>query len=109
MKMEVRGRIGLAARDFDEKITVYPNVTTGVAVGATLIGGPIAGGIALLAQEVFNKPFNALSRFSYHVTGSWDNPQVKAGDKQELPAQPAQPAVETPPAPAPPAAAEDAG
>jgi uncharacterized protein (TIGR02099 family) len=115
MKMQMNGRIGLAARDYDEKNTVYPNVTTGVTVGATLIGGPIAGGIALLAQEIFNKPFNTLSRFSYHVTGGWDNPQVKGGDNKELtkelpraapPASDAAPAPE----PEPPAApAADAG
>ncbi|MDR3415056.1 MAG: DUF3971 domain-containing protein [Nevskia sp.] len=89
MKMQMTGRIGLAARDYDEKITVQPNVTTGVTVGATLLGGPIAGGIALIAQEVFNKPFSALSQFSYRVTGSWDNPQVKAGDKRQAAATPA--------------------
>jgi uncharacterized protein YhdP len=111
LKMQMSGRIGLAARDYDEKITVYPNVTTGVAVGATLIGGPIAGGVALLAQEVFGKPFNALSKFSYHVTGNWDNPQIKAGEKQELPKPAAGTAPPAAPAPAPvqPAASPDAG
>lgn len=89
MKMEVRGRIGLAARDYDQKVTVYPDVSTSVAVGATLLGGPIAGGVALLAQEIFNKPFNQLGRFSYHVTGSWDNPQVKGEGNEESPAAPA--------------------
>lgn len=91
MKLTLNGRIGLSARDYDQKVTVYPNVTTGVAVGATLIGGPIAGGIALLAQEVFNKPFNTLSQFSYHVTGSWDNPQVKGGSAGKDSSQPAPP------------------
>ncbi len=106
MKMQMSGRIGLAARDYDQKITIYPNVTTGVTVGATLLGGPIAGGIALLAQEVFNKPFNALSQFSYRVTGSWDNPQVKVGEVKEAPktAAPPPPAPEPAPTPAPDAA-----
>lgn len=109
LKMEMSGRIGLAARDYDEKIVVYPNVTTGVTVGATLIGGPIAGGIALLAQEAFGKPFNALSKFSYHLMGSWDNPQVKAVDKQDLPAPAEAPPADAAPGPAaPPATAPPA-
>jgi uncharacterized protein YhdP len=86
MRMEMRGRIGLAAHDYDQRVTVYPDVSTSVAVGATLIGGPIAGGVAILAQEIFNKPFNQLGRFSYHVTGSWDNPQVNAENKEDAPA-----------------------
>ncbi|MBL6749975.1 MAG: TIGR02099 family protein [Nevskia sp.] len=88
MRMEVRGRIGLAARDYDQRVTVYPDVSTSVAVGATLIGGPIAGGVALLAQEIFNKPFNQIGRFSYHVSGTWDNPQVNAEGKEDAPAAP---------------------
>jgi uncharacterized protein YhdP len=60
-------------------------VSTAVTVGATLLGGPIGGGVALLAQEIFNKPFSKLSRFSYHVTGSWDNPQIKPAAAQPAP------------------------
>jgi uncharacterized protein YhdP len=91
MKMEVRGRIGLEARDFDQRVTVYPDVSTGVTVAATVLTGPIGGGVALLAQQIFNKPFSQIGRFSYRVTGSWDNPQVKAGEG-------ATPAAPTPPA-----------
>ncbi len=83
MKMEISGRIGLAARDYDQKITVHPDLSTEVIVGATLVN-PIAGGVALLAQQVFNKPFSKLSQFSYRVTGSWDNPQVKGADNKGL-------------------------
>jgi uncharacterized protein (TIGR02099 family) len=112
MKMEMNGRIGLAARDYDQKITVHPDLSTEVIVTATLVN-PIAGGVALLAQEVFNKPFNKLSQFSYHVTGSWDNPQVNAGDNKDAPKTDAAggvvpagtaaptPAPAAPPAPAP--------
>lgn len=81
MKMQVRGRIGLAARDFDQRVTVVPEVSTTVTVGATLLGGPVGGAIALIAQELFGKPLNKLSELRYHLTGSWDNPQIEKASK----------------------------
>ncbi len=105
MKMEINGRIGLAARDYDQKITVHPDLSTEVIVGATLVN-PIAGGVALLAQEVFNKPFSKFSQFSYRVTGSWDNPQVKGAENKETtknaPSAPAPAPTPTPDPAAPP-------
>jgi uncharacterized protein (TIGR02099 family) len=79
VRMDVRGRIGLAARDYDQVVTVYPDVSGGVTLGAVLLGGPIAGALALIAQEVLNKPLNQVTQLSYRVTGSWDNPQVTQG------------------------------
>jgi len=92
---------------------VHPDVSTAVIVGATLVN-PIAGGVALLAQEVFNKPFNKLSQFSYRVTGSWDNPQVNGADNKDTtkpqPAPAPSPApTAPPPQPAQPAPPSDAG
>ena len=77
LAMEVRGKIGLAARDFDQKITVHPNISTGVAIGATLVGGPAAGALVLLAQQVLGKPLDKLTQFSYHLTGPWADPKVE--------------------------------
>ena len=77
LAMEVRGKIGLAARDFDQKITVHPSISTGVAIGATIVGGPAAGALVLLAQQVLGKPLDKLTQFSYHLTGPWDNPKVE--------------------------------
>jgi uncharacterized protein (TIGR02099 family) len=75
--MEVRGRIGLAAHDFDQKVTVHPDVSSGVTIGATLVGGPAVGVLVLLAQQVLNKPLSKLTEFTYHQTGPWDNPKVE--------------------------------
>lgn len=77
LAMEVRGRIGLAAKDFDQRITVHPSLSTGVAIGATIVGGPAAGALVLLAQQVLGKPLDKLTQFSYHLTGPWDNPKVE--------------------------------
>lgn len=80
LKIEVRGRVGLAARDYDQRIKVYPGVSGGVTLGALLLGGPAVAVIALVAQEVLDKPLDQVTQLAYRVTGSWDNPQVKRAD-----------------------------
>lgn len=80
LKIDLRGRIGLAARDYDQRVTVYPDVSGGVTLGALLLGGPALGAIALVAQEVLDKPLDQVTQLSYRVTGSWDNPQVKRAE-----------------------------
>jgi len=79
VRMDVRGRTGLAARDYDQEVTVYPDVSSGLTLGAVLLGGPLAGALTLIAQEIMNKPLNQVTQLSYRVTGSWDNPQVTRG------------------------------
>lgn len=74
LRMTIHGLIGLAHRDFNETVTVYPNISTGITLGATLLGGPIAGGIALLSQQLFGQQMNSLASFSYRVTGGWNDP-----------------------------------
>jgi uncharacterized protein (TIGR02099 family) len=92
VRMDMRGRIGLAARDYDQQVTVYPDVSGGVTLGAVLFGGPVAGALALIAQEVMGKPLNQVTQLTYRVTGSWDNPQVTQGNAPP-PADPAAPAA----------------
>ena len=90
LNMEVRGRVGLAARDYDQRITVYPDVSAGITLGALLIGGPAAGALALIAQEVLDQPLDQVGQLSYRLTGSWDDPQVvRASEAQSLTPAPA--------------------
>lgn len=92
LKMELRGRVGLVARDYDQRVTVYPDVSAGVTLGVLLLGGPAAGALALIAQEVLDKPLDQATQLSYRVTGSWDNPQITRGDGAPLPRPAAAPA-----------------
>ena len=80
LRMEMRGRIGLVARDFDQTVKVYPDVSSGVTLGAALLGGPAVGALVLLAQQVLDKPIDQVTQLSYRVTGSWDNPRVERGN-----------------------------
>lgn len=77
LSMDVRGSVGLLARDYDQRITVYPDVSSGVTLGAVLLGGPAVGALVLLAQELLDKPLEQVTQFSYRVSGSWDNPRVE--------------------------------
>lgn len=76
LRMKIKGRIGLAARDYDQRVTIYPGVSSGVTIGAAVLGGPIAAAIALVAQEVLSKPLEKLTELDYRITGSWDNPEI---------------------------------
>src|SRR5205085_5629645 len=79
LRMDVKGRIGLAARDYDQTVDVYPDVSAGVTLGALALGGPVAGVLTLIAQQILNKPLDQVTHLTYRVTGSWDNPQVERG------------------------------
>lgn len=102
LKMEVRGNVGLAARTYDQRVRVYPDVSAGVTLGALLIGGPAAAALALVAQEVLDQPLDQVGQLGYRLTGSWDDPQVvREGGLLSSDDESAPPAVPAPPRAAP--------
>lgn len=86
LNIEVRGRVGLVARDYDQSVTVYPDVSAGITLGALLLGGPAAGILALIAQEVLDQPLDQIGQLSYRLTGGWDDPQLVRQGAAEPPA-----------------------
>lgn len=82
LRMDIRGRVGLAGRDYDQRVTVYPDVSSGVTLGAVLLGGPAVGALVLLAQELLDKPLDQVTQFSYRISGPWDNPKVERLESQ---------------------------
>lgn len=100
LRMEMRGRVGLVAKDYDQRVSVYPDMTSGITLGAALVGGPALAALAFLAQEILDKPIEQATHLSYRVTGSWDNPEVKRDDSRSEAAAPAAPAPTPAPVPA---------
>lgn len=82
LKMEVRGKVGLVNRDYDQLVTVHPD-TSGLTLGAVLLGGvgvaavPALGLVAIIANQVLDKPLGQATQLSYRVTGPWDNPEIR--------------------------------
>lgn len=82
----LKGRIGLAAEDYDLELKMTPHVTSSLPVVATLTGGPIAGVIALAANKVLGSQVQQMTTRTYRMTGSWQKPIVEpvGGWQQKL-------------------------
>ena len=50
------------------------------AVAGVALGGPAVGAMLLLVQQLFKKPLNEVSELSYHLGGTWENPDIQKGD-----------------------------
>jgi uncharacterized protein (TIGR02099 family) len=70
------GDVDLAAETQNLRVRVVPYLGEGVALGATAIGGPIAGVAALALQKLLRDPVGQILAFEYSVTGTWSDPQV---------------------------------
>lgn len=77
-KIHVVGRTGLVKRDFDEALIVDPSVgSTLPVVGALAASSVGVGAVLLILTEIFKKPLTAVGEVRYHLTGTWDNPQLE--------------------------------
>ncbi|NWG86628.1 MAG: TIGR02099 family protein [Hydrogenophilaceae bacterium] len=75
-KVLMGGKIGLADETQLLRVTVTPRLEESLAVGAALIGGPIAGVGAYVASKVLKDPLGQATTFEYQVSGTWADPVV---------------------------------
>ena len=73
--IRMEGRIGLSDEDFDQTITVIPGVGSTLTVIGAVTGGPVTAAAVHLFQKIFG--IDEIARYTYSVTGPWDNPEVK--------------------------------
>ena len=89
--MNVAGRIGLAAEDFDLTIEVQPKISDAVTIATWGVLGPQVAAAVLAVQKIFKKQIAKGTRITYVVKGPWDNPtftkKVK-GDVADVPKEP---------------------
>jgi len=70
------GEVDLARETQKLKVRITPHVSDSVSIAGALIGGPVAGVAAFLAQKVLKDPLDELASYEYSVTGSWSEPAV---------------------------------
>ncbi|MEE8428378.1 MAG: AsmA-like C-terminal region-containing protein, partial [Gammaproteobacteria bacterium] len=80
--IEVSGRTGLGAQDYDQVLTIIPSMRSSLPIAGAIAVGPVAGAAIFLADKILAKPAGT----RYRLTGSWDEPQlepIKIEDKPE--------------------------
>lgn len=84
-RIDIAGRVGLATEDYDEIVTVTPDVSSGtLPIAGAIAGGPLGAAAGFLAAKLFGSKLDKASKTQYQVTGSWDDPKiVRLGDNAE--------------------------
>ncbi len=70
---KIKGETNLKTETQQLKIKVTPHVSDGLSLAA-LVGGPIVGAAAFVAQKILKDPFNKIASTEYSISGTWDNP-----------------------------------
>jgi uncharacterized protein (TIGR02099 family) len=95
--IDISGRTGLRARDYDQQVYVMPHVGNSLPVVGAVVAGPVGAAAGFAVQGLLGKGLNKAASARYHVTGSWDKPVFTLVEKHEAQPAPASSA----PAPAP--------
>lgn len=73
--IEISGRIGLAAKDLDMKMSVTPYVTSSLPVVAAIAtANPIVGVASWVVDKMVSPAVSQMTTYNYSITGSWANP-----------------------------------
>lgn len=81
--IEIEGRTGIVARDYDQLVTVTPHVSGGLPWLGIPMGPAGVGGIYILgkiAEKIgidVDKAVDRVVEVTYHMTGSWDDPKIE--------------------------------
>ncbi len=73
--IELAGRTGLAAEDYDLDMTVAPAIAGNLGLVGALASAS-AGAVLLVAQRLFKKQLAKLIHYKYEITGPWATPTV---------------------------------
>jgi uncharacterized protein YhdP len=76
-KIELKGRVGLVARDYDQQVRVVPHVTSGLPLVGAVAGGVGVGAVVYLVERLFKRGIDKATEIHYQISGDWDEPVIK--------------------------------
>ncbi len=75
-RINMSGQVDLARETQMLRVKVNPQLSDTVSVAGALIGGPVAGLAAFVAQKLLKDPLDQITAYEYDITGSWSEPVV---------------------------------
>lgn len=75
-RIVMSGQVDLAKETQVLRVKVNPQLSDTVSVAGALIGGPVAGLAAFVAQKLLKDPLDQIASYEYDVTGNWSDPVV---------------------------------
>lgn len=72
--INITGTTNLATHALDLVMLVQAHIDSTLPAAAVAIANPAAGAAVWIVDKVFN-PLGSVSRYKYHVTGTWDKPE----------------------------------
>ena len=84
--ISIAGRTGLVNRDYDQLVTVTPQVSSSLPIAGAIAGGPAVGAAVFLAERLVGKEFNRMTEVQYQVRGTWEKPVYEKLQKNRRPA-----------------------
>ncbi|MDN3517329.1 YhdP family protein [Aquisalimonas lutea] len=76
-RVEATGSVDIAARAYDQVITVTPKASTTLPLLGGVFGGPAGAAAMLLAQQVFSDQLDQVAQLRYRLTGPWTDPVLE--------------------------------
>ena len=83
-RINMSGQVDLARETQVLRVKVNPHLSDSFSVAGALIGGPVAGLAAFIAQKLLKDPLDQLAAYEYDVTGTWTNPVVTKVERAPL-------------------------
>jgi uncharacterized protein YhdP len=82
-RIRIEGRTNLKERDYDQRITVIPQLGGALPVAGALAGGPAVGAAVFVAERLLQKGIERATQYHYALTGPWDRPVMKLLDEPQ--------------------------
>jgi uncharacterized protein YhdP len=83
--IEIAGRTGLVARDYDQLVTVTPQLSASLPIAGAIAGGPAVGAAVFLAEKLVGDELNRISQVQYQVSGTWEEPVYRKLRRERRP------------------------